>query len=92
MKPLLLSWWILAGSDAATTHYMLNTGGREVLLPTQNPVAIDGILGAQAWAADRSLRRLHATHPRLALAMGAGLVGVRAYVVQHNMREIARHR
>jgi|KBSMisStaDraftv2_1062788.scaffolds.fasta_scaffold374837_2 hypothetical protein len=91
MKPLLLSWWVLCGADAATTHHIVTTGGREVILPTQNPYAIDGVLLTQAFAADHALRNVARTHPRLAIGLGVGLVAVRGFAVAHNLRQIQTH-
>lgn len=88
MKGLILSWWLLCGGDAATTHYVLKTGGREVMLPTQNPYVIDGWVAAQAHAGSKLFGP---KHTKTSVGIGIGLMAWRGFVVAHNTREIVRH-
>ena len=90
MRPLLLTYALLCGADAASTHVMLNRGGQELWLPTQNPWAIDAIVGGQAVAAGLMLSWLDKhEHPKAARIIGWSIVGVRAVVVAHNLGQFA---
>ena len=92
MKALLLSWWLLCGADAVSTQHILAHGGREMLLPTQNPYAIDGVVFAQALAGDYAVRRLRQTHPRLAIGVAVGLTAFRGFATAHNVHEVLVYR
>jgi hypothetical protein len=72
VKPLLLAFNILCGADAATSHHILSTGGQELVLPTSQPYAVDGLIAAQAVSTTIGLTKIHRTHPRLAIALGWG--------------------
>jgi hypothetical protein len=88
VKPLILSWWLLCGADAGTTHYVLKTGGVEVMLPTQNPYVIDGWIASQAYA---GAKLFGPKRTKTTTAIGIGLMAWRGFVVAHNAREIVRH-
>ena len=90
MTHLLLTLNILMGADATTTHVMLNRGGREVLLPTQNPWAINGIVAGEATAMTFGLTTLSKEHPKLAKTLTWTLIGVRGAIVAHNVRELRK--
>lgn len=91
MKGLILSWWLLCGADAATTHTILATGGQEALLPTQNPYVIDGFVAMQMIGGAFVLREMHKTHPKLATGIGIGMIAFRAFAVGNNAQQIAMH-
>lgn len=91
MKPLLLILSLTYGADATTTHvafarYPQQT--HEQLLPTQSPWLIDGLIAGQAVGISVGLTKLDQTHPTLARVIGWTLVGVRAYAVGSNVRQL----
>lgn len=91
MKPLMLSWWLLCGADAATTHHVLTTGGQEMLLPSQNPYVVDGMVLAQAAMGAYANRELRKTHPKIAMGVMIGMVAFRAFAVTNNTYQIIQH-
>ena len=90
MKAIILAYILLSGADAATTTIALKHGGREVLLPTQNPALIDALTAGQAASVSLALVRLHRTHPKLAVGMGLLSVGIRGFVVTHNVGQLGK--
>ena len=90
MKTILLAYLLSCGADATTTTIVLKHGGREVELPTQNPYVIDGLTAGQAVGVAGMLVRLHRTHPKLAVGMGLLSVGVRGFVVAHNVSQLGK--
>ena len=91
MKPLILTFWVLCGADAGTTHYALKHGAVEVVLPAQNPFVVDGIITGEAIAGSWVLHSLNRRgHARLARVVGWTLVGIRAYAVVHNVHELRK--
>lgn len=90
MKALLITFNLLCGADATTTHAILTRGGREVLLPTQNPWVVDGVVTGEAFAASKSLQVLSRTHPKTARIIGWSLVGLRSVVVVNNVHQLRK--
>jgi hypothetical protein len=91
MKPLLLTLNLLCGADAASTHAILTHGGTERLLPTQNVWAIDAAVAGEAAGTSLIGAWLdRQRHPKIARAFLWGAIGVRAYAVTHNIRELTR--
>lgn len=90
MKPLVITLALLHGADAATTQSIINSGGHEALLPTQNVVAIDSIVAGEATTEIVALTRLRRDHPKLALALGWSLVGIRGAIVASNVRQLRK--
>ncbi len=90
MKILLLSYLLLSGADATTTHIALNRGGREVLWPTQNPYLIDGLTAGQAIGVTGLATTLHKGHPRLAVGMLVVSTVVRGVVVVSNIHQMRK--
>jgi hypothetical protein len=90
MTHLLLTLNILLGADAATTHGILSRGGREVLLPTQNVWAIDGIVAAEGVGMSYGLSKLAVEHPKLAKGLTWTLIGVRGAIVASNLRQLGK--
>ena len=67
MKPLMLAGWLLTfGGDAVTTDIGLQQQAREVTLPTQNRVMLQGILAGEAAFGYWMYKRWHVTNPKLA--------------------------
>jgi hypothetical protein len=90
MKILLFGVWLSFGSDAATTHYALNHGGREVLIPTQNAYVIDAVAAGEALFASRALNKLNKTHPKAAKILGIGMIAARSFVVYSNVNQLRK--
>ena len=66
MKPLLLAGWLVAFcGDAITTQKAMHQGAVEITMPTQNPVAINGILAGETLIGYWAYRKWHVSHPRL---------------------------
>jgi hypothetical protein len=86
MKPLLLSIFLSCGADATSTHLALTHGAHELVLPSQNPWVIDGIVAGESAAIAFGLHRLHKTHPKLAKALGWSIVGMRSSIAAYNFR------
>lgn len=84
---LVLSWWLLCGGDAVSTTHILRTGGQEALLPTQNPVLINGIIATQAYGGTKLLQQKKKTTTLIVI----GMMGVRGYALYHNVRAIQQH-
>lgn len=90
MKPLLISLALAYAGDASTTVWALKSGAAEALIPSQQPAAIVGIVGAEALSTALLVRWIdHHGHPRLARVVGWSAVGIRGAVSVHNGR-IAR--
>ena len=90
MKILLFGVWLSFGSDAATTNYALNHGGREVLIPSQNAFVIDGVVAGEGLLSTRGLMRLNKTHPKLAKIVGISLIIARSAVVYSNVNQLRK--
>lgn len=88
MKPLLLTWWLICGADATTTHMGMARGYEERWLPASNPWVVDGMVAGQAALGTFAVRRLNRTHPRAARVLGWTLVGVRMFAVVHNVGQL----
>lgn len=91
---LKVPYGALFAADALTTHAALATGrAREVMMPTQSPVAIDGILAAQAvglWWATGKIER-----GWLKWTVRFGVAGFHGWCAAHNagvLRQINRRR
>ena len=81
----------LHGLDAATTTVVLNHGGHEALLPTQNVAVIDAIVAAQAILEVRAIQKLRADgHDKLATRLAWTIVAIRAAIVVNNVAQIRR--
>ena len=90
MKPLILTWVLMCGADAATTSAILNGGGREMVLPTQNPWVASAIIGGQATVGAITLSKLAIRHPKLARWVGWTIVGIRATAVVYNSNQLSK--
>lgn len=88
MKPLILIFNLLCGADAATTHIALTHGAREVLLPTQNPWIVDGIVAGQAVATSTIVHRRGKTRGITILTWIA--IGARGVAVANNIYQLHR--
>ena len=82
--------WLSCGADAATTHYALLHGGREVLIPTQNAYVIDGVAVGEAAATSYSLMKFGKNHPRAAKVLGWSIVAARGIVVANNINQLRK--
>ncbi len=80
---ILLMLLSSCGADAATTHYGLTHGAREVIF-TQSPYVNDAIVGAQAAAAIWAFRALSTTHPKLAMVLTVTVSSIRFTAAVHN--------
>ena len=92
MKSLILGIWLTYGSDAASTHYALtHYNGREALIPTQSPYAIDAVIIGEATLTSFSVNWLDKhEHPKVARIIGWTAVGLRGFVVVHNIKEMRK--
>lgn len=88
MKPLLLTWWLLAGADAVTTRHIVMTGGREVMLPSQHPDVLTGLIAGQAYMGSKLLGP---KHTKTTVGIAIGLMVVRGVAVSYNLRRIQEH-
>lgn len=91
MKTLMIVWGLTCGGDALTTHHILSTGGREVWLPTQNPMAAATVAGGTCAIGMPTTYKLSKTHPRAAQIVGWSVVALRGSIVAHNMNAIRTH-
>ena len=95
MLSLTLGTWLaVCSADMTSSHMAVSRGAHERLL-TSNPWVNDAIIGGTAAVGAVSLHRMGQTHPRLAVLVGVGLVGLRAGIVWHNIgvaRDLARSR
>ena len=87
---MILNWILTAyitsfAADAATTHVALSKGAVEVVLPTQNPFMIDGIVAGQAVAGYMLINHLYKDHPKLAIAIAVGVTAAHGYAALHNI-------
>lgn len=85
-KALLLTMALTEGADCVSTHVALSRPGIHETVLTQNPWVNDSLIAARATGEQVSLRKLHATHPRWAIAIAAGVVAGNGYVVVSNLR------
>lgn len=102
MKTLLLTLKLLCVGDAGTSHYILASGGREVVYPVQNPYALDAIIAGQCYVGQKGLTTLYnrrdvvhgetVGHERLAKGLAITMIAVRGFAVYANTRAIVRHR
>lgn len=84
-KVVLTIWLTTFGADAATTHVVLQQGtGREYLIPTQNPFAIDAVIAGEAGIGYWALKKLRTRHPKLATALTIAVVGIHGAAAIHN--------
>jgi hypothetical protein len=91
MKTILLGVWLSFGSDAAATHYAITQrAAREVLIPTQSPWALDGIVAGEAALTSLGLYHLNHNHPKAAKLIGWSIIGLRSVVVYHNVNELRK--
>ncbi len=91
MKSILLGIWLTFGTDAASTHYALTQrNAKEVVIPTQNPFAIDAIVLGEAGLASFGLNRLNHDHPKLTKIVGWSIIGMRSFVVTRNIMELRK--
>lgn len=88
MTPLLLAIYLTFGADATSTHIDLTRHvAREALYPTQNPWAIDAIIGVETWNTARMLKRWDVEgHHTRARVGGWVAVGVRAAATTQAIR------
>ena len=87
MFKLLFVFNVLCAADAATTHVALNRGAHEMMLPTQNPWAIDAMVASEAIGGDLLFVWLDRQgHPKLARGLVWAAIGLRAYAVINNAR------
>lgn len=84
LKPLLLTFQLLCVGDAVSTHVILDHGGHEIIFPTQNPWAIDGLVAGQAVAVSYVFSKTDTRHPKLTRVALGGLIAVRVFAVIHN--------
>ncbi len=90
MKPLLLTFNLLCGADAATTHYGLTHGAREIVL-SQNPWVDDAAVAGGAITATYGLLWFDAhEHPKLARVLAWTAIGIRAAAVANNVYQIRK--
>ena len=91
MKTILFGIWLTCGSDAATTHYALTQrNAKEVVMPTQNPYAIDGIVAGEAALTSLGLYHLNRKHPSIARVVGWSMIALRGAVVVHNVEQLRK--
>ena len=88
MKPLLITLALLNGADSVTTSRALAAGGREVLIPSQQPIVIGSVIVAETAVEAYGLTRLTLTHPKMANVLGWSLVAARGVVVASNLRQL----
>lgn len=83
---LLAAWLGACSADAVTTTYALKHGGREIIIPTQNSLAINAIIAGQAAAGTISVSYIAKKgHPKTARLIGWTLVALRATAVGWNL-------
>lgn len=90
MKELLFALNAVLAADAASTHAVLARGGREVMMPSQNPYVIHGLVAGQAVGLTWGLRQAERSHPKGARIVGWTIVALRAAVVVHNVNQLRR--
>jgi hypothetical protein len=90
MKILLFGVWLTFSGDAATTHYALTHGGKEIVMPTQKPWVIDATVGAEAALSTTGILWLDKNHPKAAKVIGWSMVAVRGAVVVHNVEQLRK--
>lgn len=90
MKPLILTFVLSCGADAALTHRGLATGTqRELLLPSQHPYATDAMIAAQAAGGSWALLWLDRhKHPKAARIVGWTLTGLRLGAVAWGLHQL----
>ena len=91
MKIILFGIWLTCGFDAASTHYALtHRAALEVVMPTQNPYAIDGIVAGEAALTSLGLYHLNHNHPKLTRIAGWSMIALRGAVVVHNVEQLRK--
>lgn len=90
MKPLLVVLALSHGADLGTTLVGLSHGAHEIVLPTQSPIAISVIVGAELGVECYGLSQLAKSHPRAAKVIGWSIVGFRTTIAVHNMQQLRK--
>jgi hypothetical protein len=85
-KPLSIALGCTFAADAASTHYLLQNGGHEMVL-TQNRYVNDAIIAGEAAGVTEGLLHLYRQHPRAATIVGWTIVGIRGAIVAHNVNQ-----
>lgn len=88
MKIILFGVWLTYGSDALSTNYALKHGGREVLIPSQNALVIDSVIGSEAALTTVGLKKFEINHPTASKILGVALVAMRGFIVYHNINQL----
>jgi hypothetical protein len=87
MTRWLLAGWLAAfAGDIVTTDVGLGQGQREAVLPTQNRLIIDSVLGAEGLGAYWVYRHVKPNHPLMAKVLYGVVVGAHGSASLWNLR------
>lgn len=92
MKTMLVVLALSHGADLGSTLVGLKHGAHEIVLPTQSPVAISVIVGAELGVESYGLLKLSREHPRAAKVIGWSIVGFRTTIAIHNVNQLRKVR
>ena len=88
MNPLILAAFIAGNTlDLASTHYMMNRGAREIVLPNNITSIYVMKIGATSLGT-LLLSKLHKNHPKLANGMAITIGSEMSIFAAHNMSQL----